>query len=71
MTKYSTACNASQNADIPVGDVPMLGGARFMFTVYRDLPLENLVLYTWGVRQIHAGCPGQWLDRNFVYYGPD
>jgi len=73
MTKYSSATppNNVQNATIPPADVLQLGGAALLFTVYRDLPLENLVLYTWGVRQIAAGCPGQWLDRNFVYYGAD
>jgi hypothetical protein len=71
MTKYSTACNNVQNGTIPAGDLPLLGGAILRFTVYRDIPLANLVFYQWHVRQIIAGCPGQWQDRNFVYYGPD
>jgi len=71
MTKYSLSCNNLQNGTIPVGDLPLLGGAILRFTVYRDIPLANLVFYQWHVRSIVAGCPGQWKDRNFVYYGPD
>jgi hypothetical protein len=71
MTKYSTACNNVQNGTIPVGDLPALGGTLLRFTVYRDIPLPNLVFYQWHVRKIIAGCPGTWKDRNFVYYGPD
>jgi hypothetical protein len=74
MTKYSTTPNSVQDANIPGypfrGD---LGGAHLRFTVYRDNPLPNLACYIWGVRNIDpvTGCPGQWLDRNYVYYGPD
>ena len=71
MTKYSTACNNTQNGTIPPADLPLLGGALLRFTVYRDIPLANLVFYQWHVRTIVAGCPGQWQDRNFVYYGGD
>jgi FlgD Ig-like domain len=43
---------------------------RLRFTVYRDLPLDNLIFYQWHVRTIDTGgCPGQWQDRGFVYYG--
>jgi len=43
---------------------------RLRYTVYRDLPLDNLVFHIWHVRTYGAdGCPGAWLDRNFVYYG--
>jgi hypothetical protein len=71
MTKYSLSCNNVQNGTIPPGDLPLLGGTLLRFTVYRDLPLPNLVFYQWHVRSIVAGCPGQWKDRNYVYYGPD
>ncbi|MCX5754061.1 MAG: T9SS type A sorting domain-containing protein [Candidatus Krumholzibacteria bacterium] len=71
MTKYSTARNEIQDGTIPPGDLPLLGGCKFRFTVYRDLPLANLVFYQWHVRNIIDGCPGQWQDREFVYYGPD
>jgi membrane-bound inhibitor of C-type lysozyme len=43
--------------------------ANLQFDVYRDLPLDNLIFYVWHVRSIVGGCPGQWRDRNFVYYG--
>ncbi|HKW12846.1 MAG TPA: T9SS type A sorting domain-containing protein [Candidatus Krumholzibacteria bacterium] len=43
---------------------------RLRGTVYRDLPLDNLIFYVWHVRTIDTGgCPGAWADRNFVYYG--
>jgi hypothetical protein len=72
MTRYSTACDEVQDDDIPPADLARLGGASLRFTTYRDLPLKNLVFYTWSVRTIdEVGCPGQWQDRNFVYYGGD
>jgi len=69
-----------QSGTIPTGDLPLLGGAIIRFTVYRDIPLANLVFYQWHLRMWTGGAwsaacmwrlPGQWLDRNFVYYGPD
>jgi hypothetical protein len=51
-----------------------LGGSgtefRLRYTVYEDLPLDNIVFHVWHVRTIGAsGCPGPWKDRNFVHYG--
>jgi len=69
--KYSTARNEIQDGAIPPGDLPLLAGWKFRFTVYRDLPLANLVFYMWRVRSIIHGCPGSWDAREFVYYGPD
>ncbi len=71
MLKYSSACDEDQDMDIPGGVAGTLGGAVLRFVTYRDLPMENLVFYTWSVRSIEEGCPGQWLDRNYVYYGGD
>jgi len=43
---------------------------RLRYTVYRDLPLDNLIFHVWHVRTIDGtNCPGAWKDRNFVYYG--
>jgi len=43
---------------------------RLRYTVYRDLPLDNLIFHVWHVRTTDiAGCPSAWQDRNFVYYG--
>ena len=43
---------------------------RLRYTVYRDLPLDNLIFHVWHVRTIdNTGCPASWADRNFVYYG--
>jgi hypothetical protein len=74
MMTYSLACDKNQDTPIPAGDAASLGGAVLRFVTYRDIPLTNLVFYTWSVRSIGEeipGCPGQWRDRNFVYYGGD
>jgi len=71
MTRYSSGCDEVQDADIPPASLPYLGGAVLKFTIYRDLPLSNLVFYNWAVRIIPDGCPQQWHDRTFVYYGGD
>ncbi|HEX6791050.1 MAG TPA: T9SS type A sorting domain-containing protein [Candidatus Krumholzibacteria bacterium] len=43
---------------------------RLRYTVYRDLPLDNLIFHVWHVRTTsNTGCPSAWADRNFVYYG--
>jgi hypothetical protein len=41
---------------------------RLRFLVYRDLPLDNLVFYTWAVRSWADGCPSEWRDGP-IYYG--
>jgi len=67
--------NRSQylNNDIWSPDVALVGAGAVVnleFAVYRDMPLDNLIFYTWGVRtKVGAGCPSAWEDRNFVYYG--
>ena len=66
-----SAATTSRTARFPPETFRSLGGFNLRFTVYRDLPLSNLVFYQWHVRNIVDGCPGQWQDRNFVYYGPD
>ncbi len=71
MTRYSTNYDEYQDADIPAGDLTNLGGALLKFSVYRDLPIQNLVFYNWQVRDIENGCPGDWMDRGFGYYGAD
>jgi hypothetical protein len=69
MTRFSSGCDEVQDSDIPPADLPHIGGAVLRFTVYRDLPVSNLVFYNWSVRNLVDGCPGQWLDRDFCYYG--
>jgi hypothetical protein len=44
--------------------------AELAFNVYRDLPLDNLVFYTWNIRSWHSGCPSEWLTDWGVYFGP-
>jgi hypothetical protein len=69
MTRYTTGREEHQDAEIPPGELPGLGGALLHFTVYRDLPIANLVGYEWRVRNIENGCPGPWLSRNITYWG--
>ncbi|MDD3643214.1 MAG: hypothetical protein PHQ19_07130, partial [Candidatus Krumholzibacteria bacterium] len=71
MTRYSTACDETQDAEIPPGILPELGGTVLRFTVYRDNPLQNLAYYSWRIRPWFDGCPAQWQDREFVYYGAE
>ena len=73
MNMYSSSPNEVQDTPIPPALIPELGGAYLRFTVYRDLPVPNLVFYFWDVRNIDPidGCPGPWLSRTYVYYGPD
>jgi hypothetical protein len=53
---------------------------RLTFLTYRDLPLDNLQFYYWRIRSWTGstftggnwngdGCPKQWRNDNFVYYG--
>ena len=69
ITRYSSGCNEVQDADIPASTLPELGGTIFRFTIYRDLPLANLVFYSWAIRPVADGCPGGWMDRSFLYFG--
>jgi hypothetical protein len=71
ITRYSTNCDEIQDAAIPPGILPDLGGGQLAFTVYADLPLVNLVFYRWAVRNITDGCPGPWLDRSYLYYSDE
>jgi hypothetical protein len=42
----------------------------FQFTVYLDLPTDNLVYFQFGAAYVNAaGCLGVFRDRNFVYGG--
>jgi hypothetical protein len=59
--------------DIWSPQIPLIGSGAVVnleFSVYRDMPLDNLIFYTWGVRSIiNADCPTSWEDRDFVYFG--
>ena len=68
MKRYSTACNSAQNGTIPAGELAGLQGALLRFTVYADLPFENLVFYKWAVRMIDDGRAGPWKNRNLLYW---
>jgi hypothetical protein len=52
--------------------LPLLGTGSVLnlqFTVYRDLQLDGLVFYEWGVRSIGIDlCPTPWLSDGFLYY---
>ncbi len=67
LTKYSTGNDEVQDADIPAGDLSDLGGIILRYTMYGDLPFQNLVFATCFVRDVDpvTGCPGRW---KWVYY---
>ncbi len=74
MTKYTTGRDEFQDADIPIEELAWLGGAKLRFTVYRDLPIRNLILYNWMIRSVDpvTMCPGSWQDRSGSgYYGSE
>jgi hypothetical protein len=55
-------------------NIPIAGnGSNFVlsYRVYRDLPLENLVFYTWRVRSIVGGLPREWRSSGTYHYGND
>jgi hypothetical protein len=53
-------------------EIPIAGSGtawELRFDVYRDLPLNPLVFYIWHVTSVTGGCPSNWGDLGFVYYG--
>ncbi|HEU4365410.1 MAG TPA: FlgD immunoglobulin-like domain containing protein [Candidatus Krumholzibacteria bacterium] len=38
------------------------------YWMYSDLTLNDLVFPVWHIRDIAGGCPGRWVDRNFIYW---
>jgi hypothetical protein len=55
--------------------IPLVGSGsaiNYVFSVYRDMPLNALVFNVWDVTSIDAlGCQAGWRSRGFVYYGND
>lgn len=45
-------------------------GFILSFDVYRDLPVDNLVFYTYRVRSLVSGCWTPWIYANSLYGGP-
>ncbi len=45
--------------------------AEITFQLYRDLPLDGLVFYTWAYRSWYDLCPGGWEFDFGVYFGDD
>ena len=72
LTKYSTGRDENQDADISPEELPNLGGAILRYTIFQDLPLQNLVFPGWDIRDIsETGCPGPWENNYFItYYWP-
>ncbi|HUV35862.1 MAG TPA: T9SS type A sorting domain-containing protein, partial [Patescibacteria group bacterium] len=66
LARYSSASDEVQDMLLPAGKKDFF----LKYEVYADLPLKNLVFYGWSVRNVVAGCPGQWLDRNYLQYSP-
>ena len=71
MTRYSSGCNEIQDLDIPPEKLPELGGAILRYTIYMDMPRNNLVFYNWKMRNIVDGCPNQWEGHAYAYSGGD
>jgi len=61
------------NNEITSPEITLIGTGSVVdlqVTVYFDMPIDNLVFYTFGAAGINAGgCLGVFRDRNFVYYG--
>ncbi len=58
------------NVDIDGNPIPAAASSALLeFDVYRDLPLDHLLFYVWHIRTVTDGCPSDWKDRYFVYYG--
>lgn len=54
----------------PGGTVPATASSVILeFDVYQDLPLEDLVYYTWGVHSVHDSLFTSLRDRDALYYG--
>ena len=69
LSRYSSSCDETQDADIPIGDMPELAGGVVRYTIYGDLPIDNCVFYSVMIRAIDpSGCPGIWEHGNMVYY---
>jgi len=70
--RYSEGCDENQDTDIPPRELGDMGGCMLSYSVYLDNPVQNLVFYTWKVRNVEDGCPGLWLSDPLVrYYGDD
>jgi hypothetical protein len=71
LTRYSTNSDEVQDAEIPPGDLGDLTGLYLRYAAYVDLPLSNLVLRTWYVRDYGEDCPGEWRTESFwIPYEP-
>jgi hypothetical protein len=71
---YGNATGQYLTSEVWSPQIPWVGSgteALLQFSVYRDLPLDNLVFYIWHVRSIVNGCPQTWRDDNTVYFGDD
>ena len=70
LTRYSTGNDEVQDADIPAGDLSDLGGIILRYTMYGDLPFQNLVFASCFVRDVDpvTGCPGRWKWIHYTVY---
>ncbi len=44
---------------------------KLLFSIYRDLPLDNLQFYYWMVRSFDGGCLTRWEPSGFFFYGDE
>jgi len=69
---YENARNQYIKNEIWSPDIAVMGAGsvwELRFDVYRDLRLGPLLFYVWHAREVIDGCPTDWDDFNFVYYG--
>ena len=67
LTRYSTGRDNVQDAAIPPGDLPTLGGLRLEHAIYSDNPMNSLVFRTHAIRNIENGCAGAWIGPNLWF----
>ena len=67
LTRYSTGRDNVQDAAIPTGELPALGGFRLEHAVYSDNPMNTLVFRTYEIRNIENGCRGSWIGPSLWF----
>ncbi len=60
-------CNEIWSPWVP--DTGIGEGLLVGFKVYRGMPLDNLIFYTWRIRSLVDGCPTRWYQFDNYNYG--
>ncbi len=71
---YGNSDGQYLHAEVWSPTIPLVGDGNVVnlkFSVYRDMTLDGLIFYVWGVRSTSVnGCTSPWRSRGFVYFGP-